>query len=377
MHEGGHHGGDAPGSTLRPPGPAVGASTARDVAPGIAAIATKLAKHYGYQEEHAHWGTESSLRQGGRDPLDGVSAFNAGDHWHYVSYGLSELFDDDDRLFPTRPGESGFGFELSFRVAKGPDETAPPSWPVGLLQRLARYVFRSGNVFRPGDHMDLNGPIGGLKKTQLSGALFAPDPELTTIDARYGRVVFLQVIGVTEDELDAVKDWRCEGFLEVVTRHNPKLITNVRRESFMRDERFAATCREGARQEGSSHGSSFASVVRWSLEANGPNTMTLTVGAIAVRDLMRMLTLRLPFNRPFRLHGREGSVHFVPGLGAGWQESQSDLVVSVPWDAAHGLARKLAPARGTYEWPGMPGLTIVVEPTEVRGSRGELVRVIG
>ena len=53
------------------------------------------------------------------------------------------------------------------------------------------------------------------------------------------------------------------------------------------------------------------------------------------------------------------------------------VVVSVPWDAAHGLARKLAPARGTYEWPGMPGLTIVVEPTEVRGSRGELVRVIG
>ncbi|NTW41386.1 MAG: suppressor of fused domain protein [Cellulomonadaceae bacterium] len=25
-------------------------------------------------------------------PLQGASVFDAGDHWHYVSYGLSELF---------------------------------------------------------------------------------------------------------------------------------------------------------------------------------------------------------------------------------------------------------------------------------------------
>ncbi len=393
MQEGGHHGADAPGS-LRP-GPLPkdpAAATARDVAPGVAAIATRLAQFYGFQEQHAHWSSDDSLRQGGKDPLEGVSAFASDDHWHYISYGLSELYEDDRALFPPRQGESGFGFELTFRLKKVGDETQAPPWPVGMLQRLARYVFRSGNVFRPGDHMDLNGPIGGLSETKLTGALFTPDTALKPLDTRYGAVNFLQVVGVTDDELEAVKDWRCEGFLEVVARTNAPLVTDPPRPSLLEEARFLATCQEGARQEGSAHGSSFASVVRWiateeskqedvsdesaSRAARG-KTLELTVGAIAVPDLMRMLTLRLPFNRPFRLHGRKGSVHFVPGLGSGWQESEGDLVLSVPWDAAAGLAHKLKPLRGRYAWPGMPGVTIVVEPTDVRGSRGELVRVIG
>lgn len=39
---------------------------------------------------------------------------------------------------------SGFGFELTFRLKREPDETAPPTWPAALLQALARYVFQSG-----------------------------------------------------------------------------------------------------------------------------------------------------------------------------------------------------------------------------------------
>lgn len=41
-------------------------------------------------------------------------------------------------------GMSGFGFELSFRLKREPEESAPPTWPAELMQGLARYVFQSG-----------------------------------------------------------------------------------------------------------------------------------------------------------------------------------------------------------------------------------------
>ncbi|MEM9860879.1 MAG: suppressor of fused domain protein [Myxococcota bacterium] len=368
MQDGGHHGEGGPAS--RPPPPQ---ATSRDVAPGIAAIATRFARLYGQLGDHAHWEAQNPLRDGGVDALEGVSAFEATGHWHYISYGLTELFDTDARFFQPQPGKSGWGFELTFRLARG-TETSPPSWPVGMMQRLARYVFRSSNVFRPGDHMDLNGPMGGIRTHTLTGALFTQDPEVPRADTRFGEVSFLQIVGVSADELEAVKDWRCDGFIELLARQDSRLVTAPARRSHLQDATFAAICREGARQEGSSHGSSFASVVRWETEER---QLDIVMGAIAVPDIQRMLTLRLPYNRPFRLHGRGASVHFVPGLGAGWQEEGSDLVVSVPWDAASALARRLRPERGTYSWPGMPGIRVVIEPTEVRGSGGEVLRVIG
>ena len=42
-------------------------------------------------------------------------------------------------------GQSGFGFELSFRLKRDAADSAPPTWPAELMQNLARYVFHSGN----------------------------------------------------------------------------------------------------------------------------------------------------------------------------------------------------------------------------------------
>lgn len=43
------------------------------------------------------------------------------------------------------PGElSGFGFELTLRLKKAENETSPPMWPAGLLNKLANYVFQTG-----------------------------------------------------------------------------------------------------------------------------------------------------------------------------------------------------------------------------------------
>ena len=123
-----------------------------DDAPGWAAIDAALRKVYGEQEPQ-HWGTVIPMMLGGQDPLDGISVYDAEDHWHYVTYGFSELFDKetDDKAW------SGYGFELTFRLRKTDPE--PPKWCASLLQNLARYVFRTHNGFAPGHKMGLNSPI--------------------------------------------------------------------------------------------------------------------------------------------------------------------------------------------------------------------------
>ncbi|MCA9615747.1 MAG: suppressor of fused domain protein [Sandaracinus sp.] len=347
----------------------------RDAAPGATAIATALAAVHGHAQPH-HWGPTHSVRDGGEDPLDGVSAFPSNGHWHYVTYGLTQQR-AEDTSFPFQPGLSGFGFELTFRLAHLEGQP-PPVWPVVMLQRLARYVFRSSNVFRPGDHMDLQLPMGGDARTELRGALFTDDPQVGPVETAHGLVRFVQVVGVTLAELEAVKDWSCEGFLRVLSERDPFFVTDLLRPDYLADASFAQACRQGARIDGSSHGSSFATAVNWNeLLVDGSPGIEVVVGAIAVPDLRRALRLRLPYNRPFRLHGRRASIRFVPALAPGFKTEGPELVLGVPWDAAAGLAETLRERRGRYEWPGMPRVSVVVEPTDVRGARGELLRVLG
>ena len=90
---------------------------------------------------------------GGPDPLDYISMYlnpgnpsiNVPPHWHYISFGLSDLH-GDGRVHEVSDSDSpsGFGFELTFRLKREPEETAPPTWPAAVMQALAKYVFNSG-----------------------------------------------------------------------------------------------------------------------------------------------------------------------------------------------------------------------------------------
>lgn len=117
-----------------------------DGAPGWDAIDGALARIYG-DTKPRHWGTVMRWSLGGRDPLDGISAYERADpvpHWHYVSYGMSDLYVKESE----DPVESGWGFEFTFRLAREGGGTDPPVWPANLLQNLARYVFTSRNWSR-------------------------------------------------------------------------------------------------------------------------------------------------------------------------------------------------------------------------------------
>ena len=175
-------------------------------APGWDAIDGALAPIYGDQEPK-HYGTIIKFALGGPDPLDGVSIYEHPGppaHWHYVSYGMSELYQkqSDD------PERSGWGIEFTFRLAR---DSAPeaPVWPISLMQNLARYVYESGNVLLPNHHMNANGPIAQESATALEAVLCAADSELGEIATPNGRVTFVQLIGITLDELASIKAWSC------------------------------------------------------------------------------------------------------------------------------------------------------------------------
>jgi hypothetical protein len=221
-------------------------------APGWDAIDATLRDVYGDQAP-LHWRTAITYRLGGKDPLDGLSAFRAeGErpHWHLVSYGLSELYakERDD------PSTSGFGFELTLRLARAPHETAAPTWALAMLQNLARYVFDSGKVLEPGHHLNANGPISRDHPTALRGLLFVTDPELPTIETPNGRLEFVQAVGVTIDELAAIEAWDGPRFAELLAARDPLHVTDLARTSLLAEPATAATIRAAIERDGSSMG---------------------------------------------------------------------------------------------------------------------------
>lgn len=217
---------------------------------GWDAITALLKRRYPAQEPR-HWGTLLSFRIGGSDPLEGISAclhVNEPDHWHFVSYGMSELYAkewDDKRT-------SGWGFEFTFRLKREPGEAEPPQWPLSLLQNLARYVFNSGNVFAPGHYLPLNGPIALEKTTAIWAAMFVEDPELKELDTPNGSLRFLELVGLTLDELAAIRAWDGERFAELLRQHNPLFVTDLTRQSVLLNAEIARAVEQGTAQNGTS-----------------------------------------------------------------------------------------------------------------------------
>nr|CAG4636354.1 EOG090X09WX [Eubosmina coregoni] len=192
---------------------------------------------------------------GGPDPLDyismydhpGIPELHIPPHWHYISFGLTDLHGDgrvhalEEPSGPDFP--SGFGFELTFRLIKptssGADDitttASPPTWPAALLQGLAKYVFHTGNSFFAGDHVSWHCPLDGSNvESRLQHMLLAEDLLLPPVAGPLGTVKFLQVVAVTEEELQVAQHWNGIAILELLRRvpsaGGPWLVADMQRQ---------------------------------------------------------------------------------------------------------------------------------------------------
>ncbi|MGV6493096.1 suppressor of fused domain protein [Stenotrophomonas rhizophila] len=341
---------------------------------GWDAINAALAALYPGQDPK-HYGTALPYTLGGDDPLDGISVYWADaprPHWHYVTYGFSELYDkqSDDAA------DSGYGFELTFRLAAAPGEgpdAAPPVWPMNLLQNLARYVFGSGNVFEAGHHLDANGPIALETDTVLRHLALVEDPQLPARDTANGRVRFLQVVGLSDEEMAAVRRWSTQGVLDALASAMPLWITDLQRGSLLADPALAAAVEAGSAREGSTTGMLFIETLGWAVEGD---TVELVLGAGQVPGVLELLPLRLDHGRALTLADRERSWRFEPGEADRVALEQDSARCVLSPATLRGVLEHVQAQRGTYPLPG-GRLRIRVVPTELRDASGNVVRTLG
>ena len=80
------------------------------IAPGWDAITELCNKIYPDQINPKHYAASVSWELGGNDPLQGISVYDGGDYWHFVTYGLSELYEKESDIKDI----SGYGMDVPY-----------------------------------------------------------------------------------------------------------------------------------------------------------------------------------------------------------------------------------------------------------------------
>lgn len=167
---------------------------------GWAFIETLFAELYpGQTPKHAALPVAS--QQGGgfrRSAVEGAHVYDAGAAWHYVTLGLTDLYDQSDASV----GPNGIRCELSMRVAKR-ESAEPPLWPVAFLRKIASHISQ-GSVLAHAVAFRI-GPIPGAPvEAAFEGAVALLDPGITPRPGPFGQVGVILLVGVTALELDEI-----------------------------------------------------------------------------------------------------------------------------------------------------------------------------
>ena len=173
---------------------------------GWQAIEKEFQRVYPGQDNPKHYGTLIKWVLGGKDPLDGISIYDGGSYWHFVSFGQTEIYEKETET----PDISGYGYELTFKLKKDEyeDEEAEIRNICGILQMIARLTFTKGEIFQPFEFI-YTGQTTGIdakQKSNLTGFITVKDPTVETIDTPNGRVEFLELIGMTDAELKTLSN---------------------------------------------------------------------------------------------------------------------------------------------------------------------------
>lgn len=175
-----------------------------NAAPGWDAITSAFEKLYPGQTNPKHYAPIISMRIGGNDPLDGISVYDGGEYWHFVTYGFSELYEkeSEDQEY------SGYGMEFTLKLKKdaNADEEAEIRCVCGILQSLARLTFTKGEVFLPNEYIYTRQTEGvdADRRSNITGFITIAEPKVPEIRTPNGIVVFVELVGATDAELKAI-----------------------------------------------------------------------------------------------------------------------------------------------------------------------------
>lgn len=198
---------------------------------GWRAIESECQRVYPGQTEPKNYGTVFSWELGGNDPLRNISVYDGGGFYHFITFGLSELFEKESENLEY----SGYGMEFTFKLKKSnyEDEEGEINNVINILQAIARITFTTGEIFQPYEFI-YTGQTSGIdayKKSSLTGFITVSDPDFRTLQTPNGKIEFVEFIGCTDDELIAVKNKKitvkelCEKLKSDVTNyHRPSVL---------------------------------------------------------------------------------------------------------------------------------------------------------
>lgn len=203
-------------------------------APGWEAIESAFEKLYPGQEP-SHYGTNMIARAmfGGDCYLDGYSIYDSPRGYkHIVTFGMTELYADEEAL----GGEwNNWGYEMTIKLAEAENDGC--MWAIDVLSNLARYTYTEKRYFQPFQYIAGNGSSICLDRdSRITALMTVYDTEAEAVDTVYGKTEFIQLVGITERELDRLKADRenARVLYERMKRDNPFLVTDLNRvESYL------------------------------------------------------------------------------------------------------------------------------------------------
>lgn len=313
-----------------------------------------------------------SNRFSGPGPVEAVTLHLVEDplHWHLVTYGLTELHAKES----PDADVSGWGFELTFRVAAdgaaaspvadrpgadatgdGPAEPPRPLWAVDFLASLAAYVWSSQHPFAAGHNLDLRGPIRLDSDSAITAAAVVEDPALGALAGPYGRIEFLQVVGLTAAELELCRAWSTDGVVELLARDDPLLVTRLDRSSVDDDERWADEIARRMKEEGSSLHELRVASLRLKRRVRRGAVVQMGAGAASALGPALRRELVAP-GATFTVVGDHADLSFVIDTEPGWTWEGDCLEVAVPQGDVDGVAALFDGRTGWGRLPEWPGL---------------------
>ena len=110
-------------------------------------------------------------------------------------------------------------------------------WAINFLGNLGRYTYTKESWFEPGHFMSNMGtPIKVGADSLITAILAVEDTEVPGIDTIYGRVDFLQFVGITSEEYEMLKadPTKVKPLVDAMKKDNPYLVTDLgRKKSYL------------------------------------------------------------------------------------------------------------------------------------------------
>jgi len=292
-------------------------------------------------------------------------------HWVVVSRGLTEL----DEKVEEDPETSGWGLELTCRL---PARSEEPDfgWVVSWMQTVADYLAETISFIEPHHHMPM---YPATTEDELAAVVFVDDIALAPTRSKNGNFTFLQMVGLTTGEYDALRSWNATGLVELIRERDPLLLMDATRTSYLRDADFARAVDEGRERDGSSTGVLYGLAILWFDEGR---EIQVHLDSASARTVRASVKARLSHGNPMLFYGDprkairpDGSLalHSQVNITLRPEDGPSEIaevdgrklaVIRLNADAVHELGELLSDEPGSYALPSLPGVRFVVATPE-------------